>query len=478
MKNRYYLNHFPVFLFCFFSSLMLKAQFIDTIWEYKPAPGQFINTSPWGTPSSAHSLAGGIDGSLSLGAWGGYVVFSFDQPITDHPDHPFGIDFTLFGNPVQQWAEPGVVWVMKDENKNGLPDDTWYQLAGSDHFFSSTQRNVEVTYFNPDYENATHVRWLDHEGNQGYLDVHADHPHPYYPLQDSFPDVDAQQYLLTGTRLPNLTDTSDPPFMKFPGRAFGYADNSVKGSGTLTIPDNPYTPEIENAGGDGFDIAWAVDENLEYVNLDTVHFIKVQTAVLANAGWVGEISTELRGGVRVEPNTSLSGELQMVVIKDLPHLITHPQWQLEAFAFHKGRVDFDKQILWEVDMPGASVDENMMLNLSESGELTIHAFLADNPEVSASVSVFVDIEGQTYIGESGKEALSVYPNPAQDHLVLSFPKSERARVNIYHPDGRLLKTLSGYSSGSQIYTGDLTPGVYLIRTLIKDRYMTVRFIKR
>ncbi|MDD3153214.1 MAG: hypothetical protein PHE45_10090, partial [Bacteroidales bacterium] len=81
------------------SSTFAKSQYIAKVWEYKPAPGQFINSSPWGVPSSVNTLIGGINGSLSLGAFGGYVVFAFDNPVENDPDNPFGVDFTIFGNP-------------------------------------------------------------------------------------------------------------------------------------------------------------------------------------------------------------------------------------------------------------------------------------------------------------------------------------------------------------------------------------------
>ena len=117
--------------------------------EYTPAPGQLINTAPWGTPDGARSIEGSVDGSLCLGAFGGFVIFRFEDPVENDPSNPFGIDFTIFGNPVADWAEPGVVWVMKDENENGKADDTWYELAGSDYFFSTTSHNSSVTYYNP-----------------------------------------------------------------------------------------------------------------------------------------------------------------------------------------------------------------------------------------------------------------------------------------------------------------------------------------
>ncbi len=53
----------------------VQGQYISKVWEYKPAPGQFINAAPVGLPHSAASIIGGIDGALSLGAFGGYVVY-------------------------------------------------------------------------------------------------------------------------------------------------------------------------------------------------------------------------------------------------------------------------------------------------------------------------------------------------------------------------------------------------------------------
>ena len=111
----------------------MQAQYISEVLEYKPAPGQFINSSPWGIPNSAKSLIGGVTGSMSLGAFGGYVVFKFANPVENDPDNPYGVDFTIYGNPLDEWSEQGIVSVMQDENGNGLPDDTWYELAGSDY---------------------------------------------------------------------------------------------------------------------------------------------------------------------------------------------------------------------------------------------------------------------------------------------------------------------------------------------------------
>ena len=72
---------------------MAGAQYISEVMEYRPAPGQFINTSPWGFPAAASSIVGDVNGSMCLGSFGGYVIFRFDEPVENHPDNPYGVDF-------------------------------------------------------------------------------------------------------------------------------------------------------------------------------------------------------------------------------------------------------------------------------------------------------------------------------------------------------------------------------------------------
>jgi hypothetical protein len=278
-----------------------RAQYISEILEYTPAPGQHINTVPSGIPSAAGSLIGGVDGMLSLGSFGGYVVFRFEHAVHDLPDHPYGVDFTIFGNALTDWSEPAVVWVMPDENRNRLPDDTWYELAGSEQDSSGTIRHYEVTYTHPGDTADPDIPWIDNHQGSGLLHVNEIHTQPYYPMTDSFPQIDPKQYTLKGTLIRPAIDTSDPGFIKSYPKAWGYADNYPRGTAPWTLPDNPETPETENAGGDAFDIAWAIDSLGSPVHLDSIHFIKVQSATLATTSWLGELSTEIRGAAMVAP---------------------------------------------------------------------------------------------------------------------------------------------------------------------------------
>ena len=78
------------------------------------------------------------------------------------PQYPqFGnqYDFSIQGNAFDGSSEPGIVWVMQDINGNGLPDDEWYELKGSEAGKDETIRNFKVTYYRPEGKKMD-VQWI------------------------------------------------------------------------------------------------------------------------------------------------------------------------------------------------------------------------------------------------------------------------------------------------------------------------------
>ncbi len=434
-------------------------QYIYEVLQYTPAPGQFINKNPWGTPEAAESIVGTINGSLSLGAIGGHVIFRFHGAVQNHPDNPFGIDFIIFGNPAPTWSEPATVWVMKDENRNGQPDGTWYQLAGSDYYFSTTKHDYEITYFNPHTDATADVPWEDNFGNQGYIYANSNHTQPYYPDHDMFPHINPDQYTLSGIRIKGALDDSNPAQIISHPRAFGYADNTPRNVEPFNVPDNPYTTETANAGGDGFDISWAVDKEGNHVELDEVHFIKMQTAMVGDGGWLGEISAEITGAVMVSPDSNMTGPMDMVVVQDLPPEINQSPFPLEAFAFHKGKHQTDRNISWSSSLEGAWVDNEDHLHFNTSGELTLTAYLEDDPDINTEVTTILDA-GSAPVSEVTKETFRIYPNPVADHITIETDHD--LHVTVYDIHGKLIMELS-HPGGSHTYdVSHLQAGVYLL----------------
>lgn len=438
---------------------IVPSPYISEVVEYVPAPGQFINTAS-GSPSAAASITGGITGTLSLGAFGGSVVFRFHEPVENHPDNPYGVDFTIFGNPMPEWSEPGVVSVMQDENQNGLPDEPWFELAGSDHFFSTTDPDYAVTYTHPGDNEAAPVPWSDNRGNNGFIPDNGYYIQSFYPLQDSFPGIDVDQYTLSGTMIASNVEQGETAIKALP-RHFGYADNRMRGMAPYEIPDNPYTAEIENSGGDAFDISWAVDASGQYVDLDEIHFVRVQTAVLDSAGWLGEVSTEIAGAVDVAPAAGISGETDMIVIKPLPDTIRGSQYQLEAFLFSGGRLQREAEFDWTVSMPGAAVDASELLTFESFGELTLTATPSTRPEITASVHTVVDFSVTTAARALNRMPLRLYPNPASDHFMADVPGT--SQLSVYNISGRCLIQRPRYTTGTPVSLNGLSGGVYLVR---------------
>lgn len=238
--------------------------YVITLFEYKPAPGQFINKAP-GNYESAEGILGG-KGMVALGAWGGYIILGFDHTVANRD----GDDIIIYGNALPTFSEPGIVYVMRDENGNGEPDDTWLELAGSEFGKDNVIRDYAVTYTRPDPATAD-ILWKDNQGNEGIVETNTFHRQSYYPEW-----ISDDEYTLTGTLLPPTNiDMSNPSYITSNPFEFGYADNTQ--------------------GGDKVDISNAVDIEGNKVELTGIDFIKIQTGIQANMGWLGELSTEVAG---------------------------------------------------------------------------------------------------------------------------------------------------------------------------------------
>ena len=258
-----------------------NSPYSNKVFEYLPAPGQFINEPQAGfvnitTASAAIEYAQKrlekFD-FVSLGGFGGYIVVGFDHSI----ENKGGYDFSIKGNQFHNSSEPGVVWVMQDENKNGLPDDVWYELKGSEYGKPETISDYEVTYYkqqNP----RENVVWTDNKGNSGTIDVNIFHTQDYYyPLW-----IAAESYTLKGVCLKPKSYIDEHGNYCTGNYDWGYVDNY--GSDIISSDKTKVFFKISNA----------VKADGSSANLQYIDFIKIQTAVntLGENG-IGESSTEV-----------------------------------------------------------------------------------------------------------------------------------------------------------------------------------------
>ncbi len=282
--------------------------YITKVYEYRPAPGQFVNDAPeyekGDTEAAMAAKAGEMicggdidEGLISLGGFGGYVIFGFDHSIVNVPGE---YDFKVYGNAFRAdgintagSSEPGIVMVSRDENGNGLPDDTWYELAGSEYYKSETKKNFEISYIRPkdgktaypdpnnsDIIDMRYVRWTTNDANDanGYIQRNKYHTQPYYPQW-----IAEDRITFTGTRLAKNATLVNGNYL-LSSYAWGYVDN------------------VPNDEESGMKIDWAVNEAGESVKLPSIDFVKVYTAINQICGSIGETSTEVKGAEDLHPD--------------------------------------------------------------------------------------------------------------------------------------------------------------------------------
>lgn len=297
-----------------------------------PAPGQFTNegigAGGWGDPFDSNgALKANSQTGISLGFFGGYAVYKFDNPIADNPANKYGADFIVYGNAFWNNSEPGCIQVSQDGVK-------WYDIAGSKHFDPDTERNASITYTNPNPAEESSITSpgtagslapVNYTGSRsGTITTNTFHNHSWFPLNanyfvgrnDNTPALDKVDSLSFASRtLTNgVTDTLTLKGTMLGGVSstnitdkigFGYCDVHPNKELGGTIAYNPYqqfanqsdynTKTAGTSGGDPIDISWAVDSNGQPVNLSSIRYVRVYTGAAAMNGIFGEISTEVCG---------------------------------------------------------------------------------------------------------------------------------------------------------------------------------------
>lgn len=295
--------------------------YISKVFDYLPAPGQFVNELPKYNAGDTYEtiigkvskeLVGEDANTITLGGWGGYVVVGFDHTIVNVAGRR---DFRIHGNafgananprpnaPFGGSCEPAIVMVAYDKNKNGKPDeDEWYEIKGSGSFSAENEpwysaavtskndvrtfRNYEMTYNRPATETPAapqghisipnYISWSDNQGQQGYKIKNTYHTQSYYPGW-----VKDDKITYKGIRLARngIEESGQGSYFVLYAFRYGYADN--------------YPNTHDNSG---IDIDWAIDKNGNKVMLPGIDFVKLYNGIDQENGWLGEASAEISRG--------------------------------------------------------------------------------------------------------------------------------------------------------------------------------------
>lgn len=279
---------------------------MNKVYDFLPAPAQHVNGRPYmkvgETKDDLMRKLNEEKPEVSLGSFGGYIVFGFDHTVVNVEglmDLRIGGNAFLSkaispgGNIFYGSSEPGIVQVAYDANGNGLPDDPWYEIKGSGHddvekepWYSivkaegnrlTTIYNYEITYHRPKQEGKKKVgRWEDNQGNSGTYPVEGDTQ--YYFKYPNW--ISEDKLTFSGTLLPeNGTwhpDTKERDKGKQYPFSYGYVDN------------------LSNRNEKGhLDIDWAVDKDGKPAQLPGIDFVRVYSGIKQIVGWFGGTSTEV-----------------------------------------------------------------------------------------------------------------------------------------------------------------------------------------
>jgi hypothetical protein len=254
-----------------------SSAYITSVFDYQYAPGQHAKLAKLADTVNVIGKPTADKQWLYLGGFGGYFVGGFDHDVQNGD----GADFEVYALRGAS-SEPGVVYVMSDDNADGKPNDTWYELKGNQ--LTNSKRNYWVRYYKAQND-TSNVTWKDSEGARGKL---ISGYGGKYSAGWWWSVSTTDSVTFTGTRLPD-----------------SYQNQATDGSQYWVVPDGLFTyGYVKNFSGTDYDatdcgnlldISNAVDAAGNAVNLKSIRFIKVQTAVFQQAGWLNEVSTEIRG---------------------------------------------------------------------------------------------------------------------------------------------------------------------------------------
>lgn len=330
----------------------------DRVVDFLCINSQYVNGANNGYGVSPQKVITGGD-VLSLGNFGGYVTFYYEDGLTNDPKHAYGVDFYIDGNALKDttnasglgFMEPGQVWV----SENGT---AWYALAGSAHYEDSTLWDYSVTYTKTETGGTA---WSDNLGN-----THANtHGRTFtWPSQEIYTMNDLSQqdsFTLSGILLPCADGTpagKDSAASTPNGIHFGYVDALVNGRANPYLENTKYTNQSS-----GFDLAWAVDSDGQPVDVNgkEFHYVKVVTATNLMAGGFNEKSTEVGSVERATAQSNAVG------ITEAPTGVTISDGAESKTIFFAEdqqvyEVDLDDMKYVSITVNGTASEDNIYIN--------------------------------------------------------------------------------------------------------------------
>ncbi len=296
MKKRL-ISIMTIAMLCFQQAAFAALDMPDEVRDYLCIGSQYTNKTYGNDPNGR---------IVSLGNFGGYITYYYEEPVTDDPRNLYGMDLYIVGNSeevnIDSLAEAGQVYVSEDGEK-------WYALAGSEHYEDSAVWDYTITYSRDEDGNST---WTDNYGNaQDY--AAPEWPDPAVFTLNGVGNADSYSFTGVALRSQDGTITGGGTADSYAAKtSFGYVDyydTNIR-NGKL-IETDPYVEAPSRANG--FDLEWAVDDDGMPIDVSgkEFHYIRVATASNIYAGGFKEKSTEVSVVARPAPQENEVGRTDM-----------------------------------------------------------------------------------------------------------------------------------------------------------------------
>lgn len=335
------------------------------------------NTNVSSSSNDVKFKTGYVSTGVSLGMAGGYVQFDMgNNRIENNANNKYGIDFIVYGNAFKgnpeaagvQVSNDGVTWYTLAGSRHYMSDTKWNQNISyiriaadnttiSGKTFAKTGIYVSTDFAAPSSDSASAVDaaigtatwtgvpqltgstypktystatpaaaawWPEYANGENYGNV--------WNIDNT---VNGVSWLRSGSAevitYTGVTTVEDDMVVLNEGATaapsqaemtdvyqWGYADVRVNGSQYGTVVNNPYAaaPSTDaGAGGDGFDLSWAVKADGTPIALSSVRYVRVYSAVLFSAGVFGETSAEVCGLYAANAESSSVGTTTRPTVK-------------------------------------------------------------------------------------------------------------------------------------------------------------------
>lgn len=419
-------------------------------WNWRNQPGKFVNFGAWGYNNGSNDLSLVLTaGGIALNTLGAGAFFGGNDGVTPYwsSDRPNGRQqwTTGFGNPVSRFDHTGVA----------LANNVWNSIQPK---FSAPLSSLRVNN-----SQRTNAQLANEKITSNLQFLSSEDKNMSFMVENSIKDLTL-----------NIIHASENDLFELV-KIDGKGNNQ-----TIDINLNELRETYP-----------LVEGNSSIINLNRLPAGTYQ--IVSKSKFAAIISS--KKGVELEYNNDhqfaftstpeLNVKLNNATQYDLSKL------KLKAIITHEGTLEGEavKTSHHLVENFDVDAEGNAQLKIKTALPNGVYNVLiqAQHPAFKkALVTGFVmnnkEVEPTKKITETAISNLSVYPNPAKDFVQVTFENDQKAQLNLYDINGRVLHQQTIQETGQQtiqldLNTLKLNQGTYFLEVQIGTERMTEIFVK-